>query len=258
MVQKYGFILTRHVNNEKTNCYWNQSVKLIRRFYPRRLIVVIDDNSNKEFVKPDTPYKNILVIQSEYPGRGELLPYVYFLRYGTEWFKNAVIIHDSIFFHKHILFETFKYPVIPIWHHAYDKENVTNLVRIASYLKNNSLILNKIHNDELTILGMNKNKHILCFGCQSYINHTFLQSLEAKYNITNLVNAVHNRTDRCGLERILGIIFSEEFINLINKKSLFGDIMIQPNAFNYTYDQYMRDIKENKQVSTVVKVWTGR
>jgi len=258
MVQKYGFIITRHVNSEQTNCYWNKSVKLIRRFYPQRLIVIIDDNSNSDLVKQEFAYKNVIIIKSEYPGRGELLPYVYFLRYGKDWFKNAVIIHDSIFFHNHVLFETLTYPVIPLWHHTYDKENVTNLVRIASYLKNNQLILKKIHNIELTILGMNKDKPILCFGCQSYINHTFLQSLEEKYKITNMVNAVHNRTDRCGLERILGIIFSEEFINIVNKKSLFGDIMMKPNAFNYTYDNYLKDIKEHKPVSTVVKVWTGR
>ena len=30
----FGFIITRHVNSEKTNNYWNHSVKLIRTFYP--------------------------------------------------------------------------------------------------------------------------------------------------------------------------------------------------------------------------------
>ena len=41
----------------------------------------IDDNSKKEFVRADYNYKNIETIQSEYPGCGELLPYVYFLKY---------------------------------------------------------------------------------------------------------------------------------------------------------------------------------
>ena len=47
----YGFIITRYVNSEKTNRYWNQSVKLIRTYYPYRQIVIIDDNSNYDFVK---------------------------------------------------------------------------------------------------------------------------------------------------------------------------------------------------------------
>ena len=77
----YGFIITRHVNSEKTNRYWNQSVKLIRTYYPLRQIVIIDDNSNQEFVKADFDYKHLTIIQSEFPQRGELLPYYYYLKY---------------------------------------------------------------------------------------------------------------------------------------------------------------------------------
>ena len=98
----YGFIITRHVNSQQTNEYWNHCVKLIRTYYPLRKIIIIDDNSNYNFVKSYHEYKNVKIIQSEYPGRGELLPYVYFLK--NKWFENAVIIHDSLFFHKHIHF----------------------------------------------------------------------------------------------------------------------------------------------------------
>ena len=73
-MSNYGFILTRHVNSEQTNKYWNQCVKLIRTFYPLRKIVIIDDNSNQEFLKAEHNYKNLTIIQSEYLGRGELLP----------------------------------------------------------------------------------------------------------------------------------------------------------------------------------------
>ena len=62
----YGFIITRHVNSEKTNKYWNHNIKLIRTYYPHKKIIVIDDNSNYSFVKPDFNYKNIETIQSEY------------------------------------------------------------------------------------------------------------------------------------------------------------------------------------------------
>ena len=52
MVSKYGFIITRHVNSEITNKYWNHAIRCIRRFYPYRKIIIIDDNSNQLFVKP--------------------------------------------------------------------------------------------------------------------------------------------------------------------------------------------------------------
>jgi hypothetical protein len=54
----YGFIVLRHVNSALTNEYWNECVKCIRRFYPQKKIVVIDDNSNKDFVKADFEYQN--------------------------------------------------------------------------------------------------------------------------------------------------------------------------------------------------------
>ena len=76
----FGFIVTRHVNSELTNKYWNHCVKLLRTLYPLRKIVIIDDNSNYDFVKPEFNYKNLQVIQSEYPGRGELLPYYYYIK----------------------------------------------------------------------------------------------------------------------------------------------------------------------------------
>ena len=59
----YGFIITRHVNSNKTNLYWNECVKRIRHFYPTKEIIVIDDNSNEEFVK-DWPILIILFIKS--------------------------------------------------------------------------------------------------------------------------------------------------------------------------------------------------
>jgi hypothetical protein len=37
----YGFIITRHVNSEKTNKYWNNCVMCIRMFYPYKKIVII-------------------------------------------------------------------------------------------------------------------------------------------------------------------------------------------------------------------------
>jgi hypothetical protein len=257
-MSNFGFIITRHVNSEKTNRYWNQNVKLIRTFYPYRQIVIIDDNSNQEFVKPDHPYKNLTVIESEYPGRGELLPYIYLLKY--KWFPNAVIIHDSLFVHRRIPFEIFKMPVLPLWHHEYDKENLSNLIRIASTLNNHGSLIRKLNaKNDINILGLNKpDKFNLCFGGQSYIKLNFLETLQKKYNITNLLGVVTNRTDRCALERILGLLFCEEFPKLIAINSLFGDIIKQNSSFNYTYDDYNNDLKNKKVLHQFVKVWTGR
>lgn len=253
----FGFIITRHVNSETTNEYWNHCIKLIRSNYPFRKIIVIDDNSNYEFVKAQFPYKNVEIIQSEFPGRGELLPYVYFIRH--KWFDNAVIIHDSVFFHKRIPFETFKMPVMPFWHWQYDKENLSNLLRISSFLKNNLVLKNKLVGNDINILGLTqKGSFNLVFGGMCYINHSFLMNIEAKYGLSNLVNAIKCRTDRCGLERILGLLFFIEYPKVVSINSLFGSIFNHYKNFGYHYNEYISDFNQKKFVEPVVKVWTGR
>ena len=39
----FGFIITRHVNSEKTNLYWNQCIKLLRIHYPNCKLIIIDE-----------------------------------------------------------------------------------------------------------------------------------------------------------------------------------------------------------------------
>lgn len=259
-MSNYGFIITRHVNSEKTNKYWNQNVKLIRTFYPLKQIIIIDDNSNQNFVKAEHEYSNLTIIQSEYPGRGELLPYIYYLKY--KWFPSAVIIHDSLFIHRRIPFEIFSIPVIPLWHNkTYLKEHYNNTIRITRSLKKSSYLIPhiiKTNHKVFDLAGSNDNTFNLCFGGQCYIQLSFLELLENTYEISNLINTVRNRNDRCSLERILGLLFYKEYPKLRVIKSLFGDIMLQPRAFKYTYDDYCHDLKKKKKIKPIVKVWTGR
>ena len=35
----FGFILLRHVNSEKTNLYWQESYRCIRKFYSNKIII---------------------------------------------------------------------------------------------------------------------------------------------------------------------------------------------------------------------------
>ena len=255
----FGFIMTRHVNSEKTNNYWNNSIRCIRRFYPDTKIIIIDDNSNYEFVKGDYEYKNIEIIQSEYKGRGELLPYFYF--YQNRYFDNAVIIHDSVFIHKKINFDIIKgFDVLPLWHFSADKENVFNSLRLISNLKNSFLLNRKLTltDDNIILLGR-KDEWFGCFGVQSYINHNFLSKIVNKYNLFTLLDKVNSRPDRCCLERIFGIIFNLESSITRKYKSLFGSIHNYDNCFNYTYDNYKHDIIfKQKLPRSIIKVWSGR
>ena len=100
--QDFGFIILRHVNSKQTDFYWKESYKCIRKLYPKQKIIIIDDNSNYKLVSKFKT-ENCEVVQSEYPARGELLPYFYYAR--NPWFSRAVIIHDSVFIKKKVPIE---------------------------------------------------------------------------------------------------------------------------------------------------------
>ena len=93
-MDNYGFVVLRHVTNEETNNYWNECIKRINYFYPLRQIVIIDDNSNQEYVKSLYEHKNISIYSSIYPKIGELLPFLYFLKY--HWFQKMIFIHGFL------------------------------------------------------------------------------------------------------------------------------------------------------------------
>jgi hypothetical protein len=252
----FGFILLRHVNSSITNLYWNHSIKLLKKYYPNNIIFIIDDNSNIEYL--DTTeinnLKNVITIISEYNGRGELLPYIYFLRH--KWFDNAIIIHDSAFIHETIDFENIikniNNTAISLWHFRNNDSELDNILRISKHLN----FYNKI---EQNIMTWNDNKWTSCFGAMSLINHIFLTNLNNKYNLNNLINVIINRSDRCALERIMGILIYLETSH--NKSSIFGCINnshSQSLLCNYTFEQYIKAYNSNNIPTTVVKVWTGR
>lgn len=254
-MSSFGFIITRHVNSCVTNKYWNNSVKLLRTFYPNCKIVIIDDNSNQPFVNAEHDYANVQIIQSEFLGRGELLPYYYYIKH--KFFDNAVILHDSVFIHKRVNFEKLiGIPVMPIWHFGRDARYLNNTLRIASNLKNSFNVRShlELNDTYITLMG---EKWSGCFGGQSYINHEFLLRLESKYKLTNLVNVVKNRCDRCCLERILGVLFFIEKEKNLKTKSLFGQIL-DHQQWGYRYIKYEKDFMNNNLNKPIIKVWTGR
>jgi hypothetical protein len=253
--RNYGFIITRHVNNETTNKYWNYSVQCIRRFYPYKKIIIIDDNSNAAFLKAYAEYANVDIVNSEFPGRGELLPYYYF--YKNRYFENAVILHDSVFFQKRIAFERLStQPVLPFWHFDYS-ENIGNTLRISQVLHNTIEIQRKIMKDPMQNFGFRKTDIWYgCFGAQCYINHGFLTHIQNKYNLFSLLQVVKTRTDRCCLERIMGAIFYIENPTLYKQPSLLGNIWRYCKWGTTCHDYSRNRIHFHKL--PLVKVWSGR
>ena len=258
---KMGFIITRHVISRDTNIYWNFAVQSIRRYYKNIPIVVIDDNSNKEYVRSFNNYENVRIIDGQFKGRGELLPYVYLLSH--RFFENALIMHDSVFIHRHINFNKLirqNIKALPLWYFNADRENVQRRIQIASKLHNYYLLNNDLELLDATVNSFRQNIWNGWFGVQGFINLKFLNYIQQKYRITNLIPVIKTRTDRQCLERILGCIFSREF-KVKDKhgirKSLLGNIM-RYQRWGYTLNNYIYDLKKNQITVPCVKIWTGR
>jgi|SaaInlStandDraft_2_1057019.scaffolds.fasta_scaffold00543_11 hypothetical protein len=260
-IPQLGFIISRHVRDSRTNYYWNLAVQSIRRFYPIAPIMVIDDNSITQYVSKFADYKNVTEVYTgiNEKGRGELLPYLYFIK--NHFCENAVIIHDSVFIQRHINFYYLiskNVKVIPLWHFNSDKEYIPLRLNISSHLKQGGSLLKD--------LGIEHNNMVLnnswygCFGVQSFINREFLVSLEHKYGISRLKPFIRQRVDRMCLERIIGYLFSKEYtINDGNgiRASLFGNIMTYCK-WGYTLKDYFNDVQNKKITLPIIKVWTGR
>lgn len=188
-----GFIILRHVNSVQTNLYWIECLKCIRRFYSNP-VMIIDDNSNYELISKNINLNNVTIVQSEFPSRGELLPYYYFHK--LKPFDTAVILHDSVLIQKYIDFDNIR-DVKFLWsfEHHWDSPDAER-----------TLLKTLNNNEELLNLYNEKSKWVGCFGGMSVITHQFLSTIVEKYDMFRLLDYIHCRPDRCNFERVFATL----------------------------------------------------
>jgi len=204
--KKIGFIILRNVNSVETNEYWLECYRCIRNHYPENKIVIIDDSSDYNYITDKVLYKTI-IINGEYPKRGELLPYYYYLQ--NKFFETAVILHDSVFVNQYVDFDTKMYKFI--WDFSPSKWDK---------IEEETKILKVFDDNELIKFYQNKKLWRGCFGCMSVINHEILVNVDQKYKIEKLLNLIVTRKNRESLERVLACLFQKCY----PEETLLGDI----------------------------------
>ena len=233
-MDRLGFIILRHVNSELTNNYWINCYDCIRKFYPENVILIIDDNSKKEYITEKILYKTVF-IHSEYHGRGELLPYYYYLH--NKLFEMAVIIHDSVFINKYIDFTSVNnYKIIWDFNHDWDQINdETKMIMV-------------FNDEKLFNFYYNKTLWKGCFGGMSIITHEYLTYVNSKYNISKLLDYVLTRYNRSSFERVIACLLQVNGI----EETLLGCI------HHYGYWGVKFEDRESVSHLPLIKVWTGR
>ena len=228
-----GFIILRHVNSKIINNYWIECYNCIRKFYPENKIIIIDDNSNKNYLTNLELYKTT-IIESEYPKRGELLPYIYYLK--NKLFDTAVILHDSVFIQKKIDFNINKYKLIWEFEHHWDK------------ITDETQLINVFNDKDLLDFYQNKKKWKGCFGAMSIITHNYLTFINSKYNLNKLIPFITSRNNRMSFERVISCLLQKED----KRETLLGDI------HRYCHWNIKYTNKNNYKHLPLLKVWTGR
>jgi hypothetical protein len=237
----FGFIVLRHVNSEETSKYWKVCCSRIRKYYPEVQILLIDDNSNYDFIEKDEEEKlyKTKIIHSEYVGRGELLPYIYYLKH--KLFDVACFIHDSVFINSYINFNVEDYKIL--WHfdHYYDQE------------EDEKKMLSLFNNEELLKYHKSKNWYG-CFGGMCIIKYNYLESINKKYNFLKLVDYVKNRYNRMSFERVVACIL--RYNN--DKPSIYGDIGEYCMIVNKIIDKNICNKGKVFDNVPLIKIWSGR
>jgi hypothetical protein len=270
----FGFVVVRHVNSEQTNNYWIECLRCIRKHYPFEKVLIVDDISDPVFLDSNgVNMKNVEVVQSEFPKRGELLGYYYFHK--LKPFDKAIILHDSVFIQNIINFENINIALLwsfePTMIRRDDgkvfklNDDPENDIRLLSYLKNSQPLIDKYKSEQFK--G--------CFGVMSVIHSTILDYFVENYDLFKLLEHVNTRQLRMNVERVFGVICSVEINN--NVPTICGDIFNHPKSFRLNFDMYKDmtdslDIQEKQRTQNIFKfkaknpllnypifkVWTGR
>jgi hypothetical protein len=174
------------------------------------------------------------IIHSEFQGRGELLPYYYYIK--NRLFDTAVIIHDSVFMNSHLDLHVDKYQLIWEFEHYWD------------ICEEELLMLNLFNDADLLDFYHKKNLWKGCFGGMSIITHDYLCSVNSRYDLSLLLGCVLNRNNRMSFERVIGCLLQK----FSPQKSLLGNIH-RYMTWGVSFAQ-----KDDYRHLPVIKIWSTR
>jgi hypothetical protein len=243
-----GFIILRHVCSEETDQYWKLCYDTIRAFYPENAIMIIDDNSDSKYIT-SKQLENTTVIHSEFPKRGELLPYLYYSKNPIA--DIVMILHDSMFINKFIDFsEVDCYKSLWDFEHTWDQRYDESCIMQAF----DSQLLNSFHYTKELWEG--------CFGGASIITHEFLQFIHAEFDLFKLTDRITCRYNRMSFERVIGCIMQlqyHKFKNLVEVGPEDKNATYYGNIHKYCpWEMVVFRNKDEFMHLPIIKIWTGR
>jgi len=249
-IEEVGFIIPRCVKSKAHNFPYKECYSKIRQHHPTLKIVFIDDNSDKSILE-EIPMTNVEIIQSEYHGAGEYLPYYYLLT--RKLFKKAIIIQDSWFVNDKIPYEKVT-DYLFMYHDVYNKNQPWFNKGLVDKLFNHTKIPSLLHERYKNIHDPS------CWGSCMIVTHDFLLKVENLVGISKWKDVIKDRNDRIALECALAVVFLHVKDNKDINYSLYG---FTPDLESVKYEHSVYNVEkylQNKQKlkDKIIKVWNGR
>ena len=223
------FIILRHVSQPQHNQLYIECYNRVRKLYANK-IYIIDDNSNKEILV-NHDMSNVEIIQSEFPGKGEILPYYYM--YHKKLGKKAIILQDSMFIHKKIdteSVEDYKF----LWSFDSNRHKRDYIEQFNSYtFKLDSF-------EDLYDIFCEDYWHG-CFGSTMIITLDFLVGLQERTKFLDSIANIVSREHRCMFERLIAVLCYYVKPKTKEEISLMGDIFNQVYPWGTPYGEYLKN-----------------
>lgn len=247
------FVVLRHVKKRLHASLWRRCVDSISRFHPDVPIVIIDDDSDPLLVQQTHTARSVVcVIQSEFPGAGELLPYHYFLQARHFQSRTMIFLHDSMYLKRAFTPAELARGLGFLWHfnpNPSGAEIVLEFCRMIGRREGAALVS-----------AFTSNRWKGCFGSATIIDHSMLMLMESRFRfISRLLPVIRTRLQREALERIIGLItmtMPESRLATSTTLSLFGPVHLHPHFFNYNREATEEELRGYD--TAVVKTWKWR
>jgi hypothetical protein len=206
--------------------------------YPDEPILIIDDNSDQAYIG-EHPTTNATVVQSEYPQRGDLLPYLYYLTHKIS--DRVIIFNDSAFLTRAVPYCDER-PYQHLWDFEHDWDQEHDEASMVCALDTDGS-LRALHADKASWKG--------CFGSMTVITHEYLSAVDARFGLAKLAALVTSRFHRMSFERVLACLLR----SLCDRSppSVYGDIHAYC-PWGVKFDEGMLRYAH----LPVIRVWTGR
>ena len=255
----YTIYITRHMDGDITSRYWIHNYHCIRRIYSNVNIIIIDDNSNPEYLVNDGNFSDITfqyineTSMNNFIGCGELLPFYMF--YKNPPTTYALFIHDSLFIHKPIHKFIFESDYISLW-------SFKSLNWYRQLYANSINILSKFNNgNKLIEIYKQHNVWEGNFGCMCIVSKYYIELLNSKFNFFEVsIKNIHNRYDRMVLERIIPICY--KYLHDENPPTIFDDIHSWAltnisKMWDLSWKEYIKNESKFQEIP-LIKIRSGR